>query len=363
MRIKLFNLHPGNHSPQLGLNNHVSKAELPRRYAGRWVAGLRGSGGTLCAGLFMSIVMMSSTASGELVAAGPISPVPLTVELDQRKVELGRQLFADSRLSVDKGVSCATCHQFERGLTDGIPISRGLPGKPGIINTLSLFNVGLSSKLSWSGKYMTLEEQARAVIESERSMGAKWDDVIALLKNDMGLTATFDEIYDDGIQPGNVVDALVEFEESLNTPNAPFDRYLRGEDKAISEEAKSGYELFKNYGCISCHQGVNVGGNMLQVFGIFGRPKGANLGSQTPGSAKDSGIAEDAPVFRVPVLRNVQFTAPYFHDGSAANLSEAIATMARYQLGRSLTDEDIAKIEAFLNSLSGEYQGVSIGKL
>ncbi|WP_217577461.1 cytochrome-c peroxidase [Mesorhizobium sp. GbtcB19] len=303
------------------------------------------------------------SAAAEATVAEPITPVPIELNLDQRKVQLGRQLFTDSRLSGDNGTSCASCHFFNRGLTDGAPISHGQPGHPGATNTLSLFNVGLSSKLGWDGHLLTLEQQAAGVVENPTTMGSKWGYVLDILKRDSGLTTTFNQIYPDGIQRDNVIDALVEYEKSLTTPNAPFDRYLRGDQDAISSEAKEGYQLFKDYGCASCHQGVNVGGNMLQVFGIFGKPEAAAQGSHTPGAAQNSGISDDQPVFRVPVLRNVQITGPYFHDGSVQTLPEAIAIMAKTQLGRDVSNEDIAKLEAFLDSLTGEYQGVSVGKL
>ncbi len=320
-------------------------------------------GGVLCFCLSMIMASASITISGENRSDEPISPVPLEVPLDQAKVKLGRSLFADSRLSAGNGVSCATCHLYEHGLTDGLPISRGLPGFPGATRTLTLFNVALNAKLGWDGRFLTLQDQANAVVQNQHRMGAKWEDVISLLRNDTALTATFNQIYKDGVQRDNVLDALVEFEKSLNTPNAPFDRYLRGDDSAISEDAKSGYQLFKNYGCISCHQGVNVGGNMLQAFGIFGTPEAASRGPRTPGSAQGTAIDDNRPVFRVPPLRNVAQTAPYFHDGSVATLSAAIGIMAKYQLGRNISDDDIAKIEAFLESLSGEYQGVPVGNL
>lgn len=293
----------------------------------------------------------------------PITPVPLTLDTDPQKVELGRLLFNDSRLSGGNGVSCASCHFLNRGMADGLALSRGLPGHPGITNSLSLFNVGLSSKLTWAGLDLTLAMQTERVIHAPSTMGADWDAVTADLRNDRALSARFAAAYRDGLQTVSVIDALVEFQRSLITPNAPFDRYLRGEDGAIDAGAKQGYRLFKDYGCVSCHQGVNVGGNMLQVFGIFGKPPAAARGAATPGSAQNSGIAEDLPVFRVPVLRNVQFTAPYFHDGSVATLPEAIAAMARYQLGREAPDADIAAIQAFLNSLSGEYQGIPLKDL
>ncbi len=292
----------------------------------------------------------------------PITPVPLWADLDANKVALGRRLFNDSRLSSGNGVSCNSCHLINEGMTDHLPVSRGLPGYPGITNTLGLFNVGLNSKFSWSGRLATLEDHTDQVIQSKRTMGGQWEEVLVTLRRDPSVVAAFEAIYPDGIQRSNVIDAIVALELSFNTPNSPFDRYLRGEKDAISPETKAGYQLFKDYGCVSCHQGVNVGGNMLQAFGIFERPNGAKDNQETPGSALDTGITGYGPVFRVPSLRNVAHTAPYFHDGSVATLREAIDTMARTQLGRNLAQDDAAKLEAFLRSLTGEFQGVSLDK-
>ncbi|NSZ19484.1 cytochrome-c peroxidase [Agrobacterium vitis] len=298
--------------------------------------------------------------AAEPLSEEPITPVPATVDVDPRKVELGRMLFSDSRLSAGNGVSCASCHFINRGLTDGLPISRGLPGHPGATNALSLFNVGLSSKLTWAGLDISLAEQTKRIVENPSTMGAKWDQVVATLRNDSSLNTAFQQLYREGLQRDTVIDTLVQYQTSLITPNAPFDRFLRGDSQAISPQAQHGYQLFKTYGCVSCHQGVNVGGNMLQVFGIFGTPQAAALGASTPGSAKGSGIDDVRPVFRVPVLRNVQHTAPYFHDGSAATLEAAISVMAQYQLGREISDGDIAALKDFLNSLSGEYNGAPL---
>lgn len=284
----------------------------------------------------------------------PISPLPQSVDLDDRKVLLGRRLFTDSRLSSGNGLSCASCHAPSLGMADGKPLSSGLPGYEGIVNTLTILNVGFNTKFTWSGQTLSLEEQADNVIESKRTMGGHWENVLADLSQDGRMLAAFGGIYPDGLTRKNVVNAIVEYEKSLITPNAPFDRFLRGETGAISENAKAGYRIFKDYGCISCHQGVNVGGNMLQVFGIFGTPHGADKGPDTAGSAQASGISHDKPVFRVPSLRNVAQTAPYFHDGSARSLPEAISMMAQYQLGREVSDDDISKLESFLNSLTGD---------
>lgn len=302
-------------------------------------------------------------ASSQETPSEPITPIPQHTDLDLGKVKLGKDLFSDSRLSGGNGVSCASCHVMQYGLADGLSISRGLPGAPSETNTPTMFNVGLNALLNWSGQMKTLEYQADKVIERPSTMGAKWPQVVQILKNDQALTDAFSKAYPDGLKRENIIDALVQYERSLTTPDAPFDKYLRGDRDAISPKAKEGYRLFKDYGCISCHQGVNVGGNMLQVFGIFGTPDAAEQGSATKGSAQDTGISDKQPVFRVPSLRNVAETAPYFHDGSAKTLGDAINIMAKYQLGRDLTNDDATRLEAFLRSLTGNYQGVPVGDL
>lgn len=314
----------------------------------------------LCLALFLSTVI---PASAEETIVEPITPVPQHTELDARKVQLGKGLFSDSRLSGGNGVSCISCHLPQYGFTDRNPVSHGLPGAPGVTNTPTIFNVGLNALLNWSGQIKTLKEQADRVVERKNTMGAKWPEVVEDLKNDSALKRSFDAVYPDGVKRENIVDALVEYERSLNTPDAPFDKFLRGDTNAISSQAKDGYKLFKDYGCISCHQGVNVGGNMLQVFGIFGIPDAAANGTQTSGSAQDTGISDKQPVFRVPSLRNVAVTAPYFHDGSARKLEDAINIMANNQLGRDLAQDEVDKLKAFLASLTGEYEGVPVGRV
>ncbi|WP_082523682.1 cytochrome c peroxidase [Ensifer sp. Root31] len=303
-------------------------------------------------------VPTSGFASSPTKVQEPISPLPLSMPLDEGKVRLGERLFADSRLSSGNGISCASCHMPAFGMTDGRSISSGLPGYPGITNSLTILNVGFNTQFSWSGQTLSLEEQADKVIEAKRTMGGSWEEVVATLSGDDSVAAEFKQNFPDGVTRKNIVDSLVAYEKSLITPNAPFDRYLRGETDAISEDAKNGYQIFKDYGCVSCHQGINVGGNMMQVFGIFGSPPSITKGAETAGSAHGSGIADDKPVFRVPPLRNVADTAPYFHDGSAKSLSEAISLMATYQLGREISDDDVSKLESFLKSLSGDVSPV-----
>lgn len=318
---------------------------------------------TACAGLMASLLLTAapSMAQGANIEEA-ISPIPLEHNLDPKKIGLGKMLFSDSRLSAGNGVACASCHFPQFNLIDGVPLSRGLPGAPGVTNTPTLYNVGLNPLIGWAGKSTTLEEHAKTVVEGSNTMGAKWEDVIAALANDQSMVDQFNSIYDSGITRNNIINALVAYERSLVTPNAPFDRYLRGDEDAINDRAKAGYQLFKDLGCISCHQGENVGGNMFQVFGIFGQSNVVLQGAKTPGSAQNTGIDETKPVFRVPSLRNVAKTAPYFHDGSVPTLTSAINIMATRQLGRSIPDEEIDKLKTFLESLTGEYEGVPVGE-
>ncbi|MGO6747781.1 cytochrome-c peroxidase [Rhizobium ruizarguesonis] len=354
------NLRQRRNAADLKVGQYRGKRDFAPVNAGLYLVVFRGILVALLLPFFSTAAIAWDTQS---VSQQPISAIPLSTDIDQRKVALGRRLFNDSRLSGDNDVSCSSCHILSQGLTDGIPISRGRAGYPGVTNTLSLFNVGLNSKYSWNGSVVSLQERTDQVVESKNTMGAKWDAVLATLSGDKAMTDAFSEIYTDGLMRNNVVDALVAFEKSLNTPNAPFDRYLRGDAAAINDGAKAGYQLFKNYGCASCHQGVNVGGNMLQIFGIFGNSDAAAQGAKTPGSAQNTGISDNLPVFRVPSLRNVAHTGPYFHDGSVKTLHDAIVIMAKNQLGRSIDDDDAARLEDFLKSLTGEYQGVSLDRM
>jgi cytochrome c peroxidase len=195
--------------------------------------------------------------------------------------------------------------------------------------------------------------------QSAIEMGSTWEEMVAKLSRDAGYTSAFKEIYAGGIQPGNVRNAIAEFELSLTTPNSRFDRYLRGDNTALTTEERIGYAKFKSYGCISCHQGVNVGANMFQRMGVI-RDYFADRGDITQADYGRFNVTRndsDKFTFKVPGLRNVAVTPPYFHDGSAKTLEEAVAVMAKYQLGRPLPPEDLASIVRFLQTLTGEYEG------
>jgi cytochrome c peroxidase len=289
----------------------------------------------------------------------PIQPLVLPEGLDADKIALGEMLFNEVRLSGNNSISCATCHKLDAGGVDGLTHSFGINGYEDDVNTLTVFNAGLNIALFWDGSAETLEDQTDGPTHNPKDMGSDWTQITAKLKTDPVYVSAFDKLYPAGITTHNAKDAIATFVRSLVTINAPFDRYLRGEKDAISEDAKAGYQLFKKYGCVACHQGRNVGGDMFQVLGVM-RDYFADRGHITKadfGRFNVTGLEEDKHVFRVPSLRLVTLTAPYFHDGSAKTLNDAVHAMAVYQLGRQMPDEDEDLIIAFLHTLVGEYKG------
>lgn len=282
----------------------------------------------------------------------PLVPVP---GLSPERVALGERLFHDARLSADFSLSCASCHNLGKGGVDGRRFSLGVGGAAGGINAPTVLNSAYSLAQFWDGRAASLEEQAAGPIHNPLEMGSSWAQVLARLSQDAALRAAFARAYPDGLTAANVANAIATFERSLVTVNSRFDRYLRGEADLLTPLEIEGYRRFREYGCTSCHQGMLLGGNMYQKFGVLGdyfagRPvTKADLGRYNV-TQQDS----DRHVFKVPSLRNVALTAPYFHDGSAATLPQAVLVMARYQLGRELSAPDVEAIVAFLNTLSGE---------
>ena len=237
--------------------------------------------------------------------------------------------------------------------------SIGIGGVRGLINVPTVFNSGFNFVQFWDGRAATLEEQIDGPVNSPIEMGSSWPEVVGKLRGEPSYVAAFKDIYGNGINRQNVVDAIATFERSLFTPNSRFDRFLLGETDQLDEHERNGYELFKSYGCISCHQGVNIGGNMFQTFGVFGNYF-SDRGDVTEvdyGRFNITGDDLDRYVFKVPSLRNVELTAPYFYDGSAATLADAIDVMAKYQLGRLLPAKDRDALVAFLQTLTGNYKG------
>jgi cytochrome c peroxidase len=289
----------------------------------------------------------------------PITPIPLSLALDPPRVALGERLFHDVRLSHDNTRACTTCHPLQRGGMDGQSHASVADGTAFLRNTPTIFNVGLNAAFNWDGISNTLEAHAEMDLLHPSLMNATWPELLAKLQADADYATGFNTAYAGGLTPANVLDALASFERSLLTPNARFDRYLRGELRALTAPEQQGYRLFKSYGCVACHQGMNIGGNMYQKFGVFAAPGGTG----NPAAVVDLGryfvtkVPRDREVFRVPSLRNVAVTAPYFHDGRAPTLEAAVETMARVQLGRTITPEEIGLIVQFLHTLTGEHQG------
>jgi cytochrome c peroxidase len=276
----------------------------------------------------------------------------------ERKVNLGRRLFFDPSLSHDNTVACANCHNLQAGGDDDRAVSLGINGQFGPVNTPTVLNATLNFVQFWDGRANSLEEQAAGPVHNPVEMASNWPEVIQKLAQDADYQREFSALYPGGISGDSIVDAIASFERTLLTPNSRFDRHLGGDSKALNALEKSGLKRFLEYGCASCHQGAAIGGNMFQRFGVMndyfaGREhKPADLGRFNV-----TGREEDRHVFKVPSLRNIGVTAPYFHDGSVRSLEEAVIIMGRFQLGREIPAADVKAITAFLHTLTGELDG------
>ncbi len=269
----------------------------------------------------------------------PITPIPPAPIQDPRQAALGDRLFHDPRLSHDNTFSCNSCHDTA---TNGAEAGQGKSGPVAApdLNTPTVFNAALNFRLNWEGDLRTLESQVEQALRKPDRMASSPDEALKKLSLDQDLSKEFREAYGREMDDAGLLGAIATYERTLLTPGCRFDRWLEGDSNAITAEEFDGYRLFKSLGCVSCHQGVNVGGNMYQRHGIF-HP----LGSPKP------------EIVRVPSLRNVAVTPPYFHDGSAATLPQAVKAMGYAQLDRVLTDDQTQAIVAFLNTLTGTYRG------
>jgi len=272
---------------------------------------------------------------------------------------LGQRVFRDPTLSDQGKRSCASCHPLDSGGMDGKVRAESVDRVSRLRNTPSLFNVSFNYFFNWDGVVTTLEAHTEKVMLNPNTINAKWPELIERLGAVPDYVDVFNRIYPDGLTKASVVDALSNFERSLITPNARFDRFLRGDTAALDAEEQQGYRLFNTLGCVACHQGVNLGGNLFQKFGIFGAPKGEQ-GPVDEGRYGVTGNDKDRGVFRVPSLRNVAVTAPYFHDGCGANLDTVVDTMAERPLGKRLAAKQRDAIVRSLNTLTGEYAGKAL---
>ncbi|GMT50283.1 MAG: cytochrome b6 [bacterium] len=287
-----------------------------------------------------------------------ITPLPQFQSYNESKAQLGKKLFNDPRLSKDNTISCSHCHRLDKGGADGSQFSIGVDGKLGHINAPTVFNTVNNFVQFWDGRAKDLKEQAKVHITNPNGMASSFKEIISKLSKDSDYQKAFKALYKDGITEDAVVNALAEFEKALVTPDSPFDRYLRGDKKALTQEEIRGFQLFKSKGCIACHNGVNVGGNMYQKLGVMQKysDPSHNLGRYNVTKRE-----EDKYYFKVPSLRNIDLTAPYFHNGLVATLNDAVQLMAYYQLGRVLKQEESDKIVLFLKTLTGETPAI-LGK-
>ncbi|HUL12150.1 MAG TPA: cytochrome c peroxidase [Methylococcaceae bacterium] len=279
----------------------------------------------------------------------PVSPA---------RVVLGRKLFFDPRLSLDGTVSCATCHRPGLYGTDALPKSIGAEHRLNARNAPTVLNAALQFKAHWIGDRANVEEQATKALIGHASFGNPDNAaVIQKLKALTGYEAEFKQAFPNDqapVKPENWGKAIGAYERTLVTPS-PFDAFLKGDDKALTSQAQNGLNTFIDFGCVSCHNGVAVGGSVFEKFGMFG-DYWKETGSQAidEGRYNETKELADKYVFKVPSLRNVAMTPPYFHDGSVATLPQAVHIMAKLQLGKVLTEGQVNDLLAFLNSLTGE---------
>jgi len=276
-------------------------------------------------------------------------PLPQSISYDKEKAELGKKLFFDSKLSQDGTVACVSCHNPRSG-ADSRPISIGIQGKKGSANSPTVFNSVFNFRQMWSGRAKDLKEQVRMPVHNPVEMGMDEKRITRYLNEDPEYASRFFKIYHRKANFNDMSDAIAEFEKALITPNSRFDRFLRGEIDLTPRE-KKGYKLFKLLGCITCHNGINLGGNSFQKMGLINRYRWRE---EYPDLYSLTKKERDKNIYKVPTLRNIALTAPYFHDGSAATLEEALKKMAYHNLGFDLNSDEIEPLVAFLKTLTGE---------
>ncbi|MDO6677681.1 cytochrome-c peroxidase [Shewanella sp. 4_MG-2023] len=302
---------------------------------------------TTVAVMLASIFSISTSQASE-----PIEVIKPAVITEPEKVELGKMLFFEPRLSMSGFISCNSCHNLSLGGVDALPTSIGHEWQQGPINSPTVLNADYMLAQFWDGRAATLKDQAAGPIDNPKEMGYTHDLAVDTIASMPAYVARFNDIYGSNeVNIDRITDAIATFEKTLVTPNSPFDKYLEGDKKAISADAQTGYQLFKDKGCVACHNGPAVGGTMYMKMGLI---KPFHTDNPAEGRKGVTGKEADKFVFKVPTLRNIELTYPYFHDGSVWNLDEAVNTMADIQLGQKMSAKETAQMVEFLNSLTGE---------
>ncbi|UXN34854.1 cytochrome-c peroxidase [Avibacterium paragallinarum] len=290
-----------------------------------------------------------------------VQPIPQNLSVNPAKVELGNTLYHSTALSGDGTIACASCHALNTGGVDNLATSTGIKGQKGGINAPTVYNAAFNFVQFWDGRAANLAEQAGGPPLNPVEMGAEnWQQIVDNLNKDESLKQAFEKIYPEGFNEKTITDAIAEFEKTLITPNSPFDRYLQGDENALTAAQKNGYALFHQYKCDTCHTGVNLGGQSYELMGLkadYFAARNKPLTEADDGRFAQTKNPYDKHRFKVPTLRNVALTAPYFHDANAQDLTQAVEMMLKYQSGVSLSKEQVNDIVEFLYSLTGEYQG------
>ncbi|SEI88091.1 cytochrome c peroxidase [Allopseudospirillum japonicum] len=294
-----------------------------------------------------SLPWMSAQAADE-----PIQPIEPVKEINLALSELGKKLYFDPRLSRSGFISCNSCHNLSMGGTDNLQTSIGDKWQQGPINSPTVLNSSMNLAQFWDGRAADLKEQAGGPIANPGEMAFTHTLAVDTLSSIPGYRREFRLVFgEDGVNIDKITSAIAEFEKTLVTPNSRFDHWLLGDQDALTATEKAGYELFKNSGCAACHNGPAVGGNSFQKMGLV---QPYQTDNPAEGLSAVTGKDADRFMFKVPTLRNVELTYPYFHDGAAQTLTEAVDIMGRLQLGRKYSAEENAQIVAFLKTLTGD---------
>jgi cytochrome c peroxidase len=300
----------------------------------------------------LSILLLALVFSGTLAAQEPVTPIEPAGDVNQAMAELGKKLYFDPRLSKSGFISCNSCHNLSMGGTDNLKTSIGHNWQQGPINAPTVLNSSMNIAQFWDGRAADLKEQAGGPIANPGEMAFTHELAINVINSIPVYVAEFNQVFgEDTVDIDKVTSAIAEFEETLVTPNSRFDMWLKGDANAITGEELAGYQLFKSSGCVACHSGPALGGTSFQKMGLVAPYETSN---EAIGLAGVTGKDLDRFKFKVPLLRNVEMTYPYFHDGEAATLTQAVDIMGKLQLGRSYNAEELDTIVAFLKTLTGE---------
>ena len=314
--------------------------------------------------LIASILFLTTIGSGSAVQAAPkepIEPIKAAQNVDLAQVELGKQLYFDPRLSKSGFISCNSCHNLSMGGTDNLPTSIGHNWHQGPINAPTVLNSSMNLAQFWDGRAKDLQAQAGGPIANPGEMASNHTLAIEVLNSIPEYVRSFKRITGQAqITIEQVTQAIAEFEKTLVTPNSRFDQWLLGNKSAITAFELEGYQLFKNSGCVACHNGSAVGASTFQKMGVV---KPYKTDNPAKGLSGVTGKSEDNYKFKVPTLRNIELTYPYFHDGQVYSLAEAVDIMGQVQLGRDFSSQETAKIVAFLKTLTGDQPNFNLPRL